>query len=57
MIVLHRPGAAEISEADAYISRLVRQASAGRKAAPGHFTWSDRTEYGRLLSTQTPSSR
>lgn len=37
MIVLRRPGAAEISEADAYIFGLVRQASAGRKTAPWTF--------------------
>jgi hypothetical protein len=37
MIVLHRPGSAEISEADAYIFRLVRQACAGRKTAPWAF--------------------
>jgi hypothetical protein len=37
MLVLRRPGAAEISEADAYIFGLVRQASAGRKTAPWTF--------------------
>jgi len=34
MIVLRRPGPAEISEADAYIFRLVRQAAIGRETAP-----------------------
>jgi len=34
MIVLRRPGPAEISEADAYIFRLVRQALVGRQAPP-----------------------
>jgi hypothetical protein len=34
MIVLRRPGPAEISAADAYIFRLVRQALVGREAAP-----------------------
>jgi hypothetical protein len=37
MIVLRRPGPAEISEADAYIFRLVRQALVGREAAPWAF--------------------
>src|SRR5580693_6556881 len=37
MIVLRRPGPAEISEADAYIFRLVRQAAIGREAAPWAF--------------------
>ncbi len=37
MIVLRRPGAAEINEADAYIFGLVRQASADRKTAPWTF--------------------
>ncbi len=34
MIVLRRPGPAEISEADAYIFRQVRQAAARRETAP-----------------------
>ncbi|HUZ24948.1 MAG TPA: hypothetical protein VMV07_14425 [Streptosporangiaceae bacterium] len=37
MIVLRRPGSAEISEADACIFRLVRQAAVGRKTAPWAF--------------------
>jgi hypothetical protein len=37
MIVLRRPGPAEISEADAYIFRLVRQAAIGRETAPWAF--------------------
>ena len=37
MIVLRRPGLVEISEADAYIFRLVRQAAAGRETAPWTF--------------------
>lgn len=37
MIVLRRPGSAEISEADAYIFRLVRQAAIGRETAPWAF--------------------
>ena len=37
MIVLRRPGPAEISEADAYIFRLVRQAAVGRETAPWAF--------------------
>jgi hypothetical protein len=37
MIVLRRPGSVEISEADAYIFRLVRQATAGRETAPWTF--------------------
>jgi hypothetical protein len=37
MIVLRRPGPAEISEADAYIYRLVRQAAIGRETAPWTF--------------------
>ena len=37
MIVLRRPGPAEISEADAYIFRLVRQAVIGRETAPWTF--------------------
>jgi hypothetical protein len=37
MIVLHRPGSMQISEADAYIFRLVCQACAGQKAAPWTF--------------------
>ena len=37
MIVLRRPGPAEISEADAYIFRLVRQAAIGRETAPWTF--------------------
>jgi hypothetical protein len=37
MIVLHRPGSAEISEADAYIFRLVRRACEGRETAPWAF--------------------
>lgn len=37
MIVLRRLGAAEISEADTYIFRLVRQSSPGRKTAPWTF--------------------
>ncbi|HEV2259341.1 MAG TPA: hypothetical protein VGS06_40005 [Streptosporangiaceae bacterium] len=37
MIVLRRPGPTEISEADAYIFRLVRQAAIGRDTAPWTF--------------------
>ncbi len=37
MIVLRRPGSAKISEADAYIFHLVRQAAVGRKTAPWVF--------------------
>jgi hypothetical protein len=37
IIVLRRPGPAEISEADAYIFRLVRRAAIGRKTAPWTF--------------------
>ncbi len=37
MVVLRRPGPAEISDADAYISRLVRQAGDGRETAPWTF--------------------
>jgi hypothetical protein len=37
MIVLRRPGPAEISEADAYIFRLVRRAVIGRETAPWTF--------------------
>jgi hypothetical protein len=37
MIVLRRPGSTEISEADAYIFRLVRQAAIGRETAPWTF--------------------
>jgi hypothetical protein len=37
MIVLRRPGPAEISEADACIFRLVRQAATGRETAPWTF--------------------
>ncbi len=37
MIVLRRPGPTEISEADAYIFRLVRQAAIGRETAPWAF--------------------
>ena len=37
MIVLRRPGPMQISEADAYIFRLVRQVCAGRKTAPWAF--------------------
>ncbi len=37
MIVLHRTGPMQISEADAYIFRLVRQACADRKTAPWAF--------------------
>jgi hypothetical protein len=37
MIVLRRPGGAEISEADAHIFRLVRQATADRKTMPWVF--------------------
>jgi hypothetical protein len=37
MIVLRRPGPAEISEADAYIFHLVRQAAIGRETAPWTF--------------------
>ena len=37
MIALRRPGPAEISEADAYIFRLVRQAVIGRETAPWTF--------------------
>lgn len=37
MIVLRRPDEAEISEADAHIFRLVRQATAGRKTMPWAF--------------------
>ena len=37
MIVLRRPGSVEISEADACIFRLVRQAAIGRETAPWTF--------------------
>jgi hypothetical protein len=37
MIVLRRPGPREISEADAHIFRLVRQAAACRETAPWAF--------------------
>jgi len=37
MIVLRRPGPAEISEADAYIYSLVRHAAVGRETAPWTF--------------------
>lgn len=37
MIVLRRPGPTEVSEADAYIFRLVRQAVIGRETAPWTF--------------------
>ena len=37
MIVLRRPGPPEISEADGYIFRLVRQAAIGRETASGTF--------------------
>ncbi len=37
MIVLRRPGPAEISEADACIFSLVRQAVVGRETAPWTF--------------------
>jgi hypothetical protein len=37
MIVLRRPGPMEISEADAYIFRMVRQACVGHKTAPWAF--------------------
>lgn len=37
MIVLRRAGSAEISEADAYIFRLVRRACVGRETAPWAF--------------------
>jgi hypothetical protein len=37
MIVLRRPGSVEISEADAYIFRLVRQAAISRETAPWTF--------------------
>jgi hypothetical protein len=37
MIVLRRPGPAEISEADAYIYRLVRRAAISRETAPWTF--------------------
>jgi hypothetical protein len=37
MIVLRRPGSAQISEADGYIFRLVRQAAVGRETAPWAF--------------------
>jgi len=37
MIVLRRPGPPEISEADAHIFRLVRQAAACRESAPWTF--------------------
>ena len=37
MIVLRRPGPAEISEADTYIFGLVRQAAACRETAPWTF--------------------
>lgn len=36
MIVLPRPGPVEISEADAYIFGLMRQACAGPETAPGY---------------------
>jgi hypothetical protein len=34
MIVLRRPGPMQISEADTYIFRMVRQACADQKTAP-----------------------
>lgn len=37
MIVLRRPGPAELSKADAHIFSLVRQAAAGRETAPWVF--------------------
>ena len=37
MIVLRRPGSAEISEADAHIFAQVRQAVIGRETAPWTF--------------------
>ena len=37
IIVLRRPGSTEISEADAYIFSLVRQAAVGRETAPWTF--------------------
>ncbi len=37
MIVLRRPGPVQITEADAYIFRMVRQACAGQQAAPWAF--------------------
>jgi hypothetical protein len=37
MVVLRRPGPPEISEADAYIFRLVRDAAAGLQTAPWAF--------------------
>jgi hypothetical protein len=37
MVVLRRPGPAEISAADAYIFRLVREAAAGQQTAPWAF--------------------
>jgi hypothetical protein len=37
MIVLRRPGSMEISEADAYIFRLVHQATVGRETSPWTF--------------------
>jgi hypothetical protein len=37
MVVLRRPGPTEISEADAYIFRLVRRAVIGRETAPWTF--------------------
>jgi hypothetical protein len=48
MIVLRRPGPAEIGEADAYIFRLVRQAgiTTGRPRL-GRSMWWGRTEYER----------
>lgn len=37
MVVLRRPGPLEISEADAYIFRLIHRACAGQEAAPWTF--------------------
>jgi hypothetical protein len=37
IVVLRRPGPAKISEADAYIFHLVRQATIGRETAPWSF--------------------
>jgi len=56
MLVLRRPGAAEISGADAYIFGLVRQASAGRKTAPWTFHLVGPHGIWEITGTQTPGS-
>jgi hypothetical protein len=54
MIVLRRPGLAEISGADAYIFRPVRQAAGRRETAPWTFHVAGQMEYVRLPSTKVP---